>query len=201
MNTNPDDPQLARWLDDAMHGEELAAFEAAMANQPEALAARAADRQWRELIGSVLPAEQAPPYPDFFNARVLRTIREQSAAPTAVARKRFAWSSLFMPLAACAGMVLALFLGAQSHRAPAEVVIEGAPRAIPVEPFVYTPESGVMAEYFASANASATVIVLNGVAAIPDSTDFSMPTSQLDAPRDHAATAEIEPEDSDVQSL
>ena len=51
--------------------------------------------------------------------------------------------------------------------------VAGAPRAIPVDPVVYTPENGVNAEWFTSSEASATVIVLNGINAIPDSMDFS----------------------------
>jgi anti-sigma factor RsiW len=200
MNTNPDDTKLAMWLDDELHGEELAAFEAGAGSQPELRAARAEVRRCRELLGSALPAAEEPPYPDFFNHRVARAIHALAPQP-AVVRRRFSWSSLVMPLAACAGMALAFWLGVKSHAAPADVVVAGAPRAIPVEPFVYTPESGVMAEYFASTKASATVIVLNGVAAIPDSIDFSSSSSRLDAPRASEATAVIEPENNDSHGL
>jgi hypothetical protein len=78
-----------------------------------------------------------------------------------------------MPLAACAGMALAFWVGTKSRQAEPVYNVAGAPRAIPVDPLLYTPEKGVDAEWFASDPASATVIVLNGVAAIPDSTDFS----------------------------
>jgi hypothetical protein len=80
-----------------------------------------------------------------------------------------------MPLAACAGMVLAFWLGMKTQSAPAmpEYDVAGAPRAIPVEPIIYTPDGGVEAEWFASSDAAATVIVLNGVEAIPDEMDFS----------------------------
>ena len=67
----------------------------------------------------------------------------------------------------------------------------GAPRAIPVEPVVYTPETGVNAELFASSDASATVIVLNGVTAIPDATDFSE-TVYVPMDREIDSTADIE---------
>ena len=75
--------------------------------------------------------------------------------------------------------------------------VAGIPRAIPVEPLVYTPESGVEAERFSSKNASATVIVLNGVAAIPDATDFSTTASRQE-PRPGDATAELEPESNET---
>jgi len=201
MNMNPDETTLAKWLDDPLHGEELAADDAGAGSPPEALAARAEDRRWRELIGTALPASQEPPYPDFFNLRVARAIREQAPAAAVVARRRLFGSSWVMPLAACAGMAFAFWLGAKTAASPPEVVVAGAPRAIPVESFVYTPETGVRAESFASAGASATVIVLNGVAAIPDSTDFSAPTSQQDAVPGRRATAVLELERTDAPSL
>jgi len=82
-----------------------------------------------------------------------------------------------MPAAACAGMMLTFWLGTKTHGSSGEVDVTGAPKAIPVEPLVYTPEKGVEAQCFSSSKASATVIVLNGVDAIPDETDFSDGTS------------------------
>lgn len=201
MNTNPAETKLALWLDDELRGAELAAFETGPGSRPEAQAAREEVRRWRARIGAALPAAQEPPYPEFFNQRVARAIRESAPEPAVVVKRRLAWSSWIMPLAACVGMVFAFWLGVKTSAVVPEVVVAGAPRAIAVEPFVYTPESGVRAEYIASSKASATVIVLNGVAAIPDSTDFSTPTSQLDAARERDATAELEPERNDTQGL
>ena len=47
-------------------------------------------------------------------------------------------------------MVLAFWMGTKTQSGPPEVVVAGAPRAIPVEPIVYTPERGVKADWFAS---------------------------------------------------
>lgn len=98
-----------------------------------------------------------------------------------------------MPTVACAGMVVTFWLGTQSSRpAPiAEVDVTGAPKAIPVDPLLYTPESGVVAECFSSAGAEATVIVLSGVDAIPDDTDFSETVSSSSS-GEIDATAAIE---------
>lgn len=73
-----------------------------------------------------------------------------------------------MPVAACAGMVLTFGIGRQMSSR------EDAPLAVvpSQKPVLYTPEEGVDAEWFAS-TAEATFIVLQGVSAIPDSTDFS----------------------------
>ena len=71
-----------------------------------------------------------------------------------------------MPVAACAGMVLAFGIGRLGFTDRSPLVV--APAA---KPAVYTPEDGVDAEWIAGSGA--TVIVLQGVSAIPDSMDFS----------------------------
>ncbi|MEO5916145.1 MAG: hypothetical protein ABIS50_18050 [Luteolibacter sp.] len=172
MNTNPDEATLALWLDDELTGEQLAAVESWAITQPDQMAAREEVRKWRTMMASAIPAAEEPPYPDFFNSRVLQAIRDSAPKTEPVRKRPFSWNSWLMPLAACAGMVFAFWIGKKSSTA-VNYDVAGAPKAIPVEPVVYTPEKGVDAEWFASARASATVIVLNGVAAIPDSTDFS----------------------------
>lgn len=175
MNTNPDEATLALWLDDELTGEDLAAVEAWAMRQPEQIAAREEIRGWRATMAAALPAAEEPPFPDFFNSRVLQTIREQTPQPAAVVpTRKFSWGSLWMPMAACAGMAFAFLVGKQTST-PAEVaaVVAEAPRQIVMKPAIYTPEQGVKAEWFASEEASATIIVLEGVTAFPDSMDFA----------------------------
>lgn len=196
MNINPDETRLAMWLEDELHGEELAAFEASVAGRPELLAAREEARRWRGMMAAALPASEEPPYPEFLNQRVMHGIRSLEARKSAVVAREggsFSWRQWFMPMAACAGMVIAFWLGGKQAGGPPEIDVTGAPRAIPVEPILYTPESGVSAEWFASAEASATVIVLNGVDAIPDATDFSE-TVFLNQERAADSTAGLERE-------
>ena len=186
MNTNPDEVTLALWLDDELTGEELAAVEAWAAGQPAQLAAREEIRRWRATVANAIPASEEPPYPDFFNTRILQAIG-QSEVRKPEARVPF-WKSWLVPAAAFAGMALAFWVGTQSGGRVFDVA--GAPRAIPVaEPLLYAPESGVDAELVSSPKAGATVIVLNGVAAIPDSTDFSH-TAYLPGEREIDSTAE-----------
>ena len=177
MNMNPDEAKLAQWLDDELTGEDLASFEVWALSQPEHVAAREETRRWRKLIASAIPNSEEPPYPDFFNSRIAHGIREQSPKPAPGEPKPAFWKSWLMPTAACAGMILTFWIGAksQSQKLP-EIDVAGAPKAIPVEQIIYTPESGVNAELFASDHASSMVIVLNGIAAIPDSMDFSATT-------------------------
>jgi len=177
MNTTPDETTLARWLEDELEGDELAAIEAWVSGHPEHLAERERVRKWRAMISGAVPAAEEPPYPDFFNSRVAQAIKESTPQPAVATKTRAGWIKFLMPAAACAGMMLTFWLGTKTHSGPVEVDVTGAPKAIPVEPLVYTPEKGVEAECFSSSKASATVIVLNGVDAIPDETDFSGSTT------------------------
>lgn len=190
MNTNPDEATLALWLDDELTGEALAAVEAWAVSQPGQIAAREDIRRWRATMAAAIPASEEPPYPEFFNSRVLHAIREEKPKAAAAVKPPFSWNSWVMPLAACAGMALAFWIGKKSQSVP-EYDVSNAPRAIVVDPVLYTPESGVKAEWFASAKASATVIVLNGVTAIPDATDFSE-TVYLPGDREIDSTADSE---------
>lgn len=175
MNTPPDDTTLALWLDDELEGEELAQVEAWAADQPEQLAAREEVRRWRRMISESLAAAEEPPAGEFFNERIQHALREPATAtrtPSPKRASRGAWNSLWMPLAACAGMVLAFWLGGLIQ--PQDSPIAGdVPNTDPSTPHLYTPEQGVNAQWISSAEASATVIVLDGVSAIPDEVDFT----------------------------
>jgi hypothetical protein len=194
MNTNPDEVTLALWLEDELSGEELTAMEAWAGGHPDQLAARDQARRWRATMAAAMPGTVEPPYPDFFNNRVMHALRQPSTPVETTAKKSFFRGSWWMPATACVGMALTFWAGKNSQVASTpELDFANAPRAIPVEPTIYTPETGVKAVWFASTEASATVIVLNGVAAIPDSTDFPETAYLPPAPGDFA-TASIETE-------
>lgn len=182
MNTNPDDETLALWLDDGLAGVELAKFEATLAGQPEKFSERAEIRRLKEQLALALPLAEEPPYADFFNHRVMRSIGESGRAAAPVAEKSrawFCWKLWGMPLAACVGMALAFFVGMESqHGETGGINVTNAPRAIPVETFVYTPDVGVKARWFESDSASAAVLVLSGIEPIPDQVDFSETAGQ-----------------------
>jgi hypothetical protein len=197
MNTNPHETRLALWLDDELTGDDLAEMEAWAATRPEQLAAREDVRSFRKMMAANLPASEEPPYPDFFLSRVNQGIRElqRAEAPVKPAAVVPFWKSWMMPLAACAGMVLAFGIGKRSGGAP-----DGLAVVPPAAPAVYTPEEGVNAVWFSSTDAGANVILLQGVSAIPDSTDFSetvyVPTARES---DRTATRETETRDSAKQ--
>lgn len=191
---NPDETKLALWLDDELSGDELVEMDAWAANQPEQLAAREELRSFRNMMSENIPADEELPYPDFFLSRIHQGIREMEAGetkPAASARSKTSfWKSWLMPAAACAGMVLAFGIGRQSSEK--ETVTAINPPVM--QPVVYTPEEGVNAEW--SSSAGSTLIVLQGIAAIPDSMDFSetvyIPTARES---DRTANREHKPKD------
>jgi hypothetical protein len=75
-------------------------------------------------------------------------------------------------------MAVSFWLGTKTVGGP-QVVIAPRPEPVPAvvqvaqAPAVYTPERGVAAEWFSSDEAAATVIVLEGLEALPDTLDFS----------------------------
>ncbi len=192
MNTNPDETRLALWLDDELSGQDLTDMDAWAAGNPDQLAARDELRSYRALMRENVPASEEPPYPDFFLTKIRQGIRESETAkqkPEVTAVKRALvpfWRSWLMPAAACAGMVFAFGIGKQSRNPSVPLAI--VPNLSPV---VYTPQEGVNAEWFSSNNAGATVIVLQGVSAIPDSTDFSE-TVYVPTARESDRTATLE---------
>lgn len=176
MNTKTDETLLARWLEDDLEGAELAAFERDIADDAGRFAERERIRALKRDLATLLPSSVEPPYPDFFNSRIERAIREQSGPLAEPVARRSGWRAFWMPATAVAGMALAFWLGTKAGTRT-EVVAAPAPPPVEIaeapQPGLYTPERGVDAEWFSSEDAEATVIVLEGVDAIPDSMDFS----------------------------
>ncbi len=200
MNTNPDETKLAMWLDDELSGAELAEMNTWATAHPEHLAAREELRKFRNMLTQNIPASEEPPYSDFFLTRINQGIRELETVPAAVAQSNTGSSlkSWFMPLAACAGMVLAFSIGRQSGTTTTSVVVDDNPKTI-AAPLVYTPEEGVFAEWVPSTHNSASVILLKGVTAIPDSTDFSE-TVYVPTARESDRTATLETDSTENSS-
>lgn len=185
----PDEETLARWVDDELDAASASAVDAWAAAQPEWLARREQARRLTPLLRAGLPAAEEPTYADFFNARIRREIAREAAQiapadPVLVpAAGIWRW---FLPATAVAGMALCFWIGMRVG--PSPVSSAAAPVVTPINtvPVVYTPEKGVKAAYYSSSPADAMVIVLDGVAAIPDS--FEIPeTAAVDEPADSTA--------------
>lgn len=180
----PDEELLALWVDDALEGAPVAEVEEWAAARPEWLERREVARQLTPVLRTGLAVTDLP-YPDFFNARIAREIARGTVTPMVV-RPSSLWR-WFLPTTAVAGMMLCFWAGTRMVGTPASPA--STPVAAAFAPSLYTPEKGVKADYFASEPADAIVIVLDGVAAIPDS--FEIPDTAAVRPPE-AATADID---------
>ncbi|MFT3990473.1 MAG: hypothetical protein QM680_03595 [Luteolibacter sp.] len=192
MNTNPDEAKLALWLEDELHGEEHAAFDAWASARPEQISAREEIRHWKRLLTGNVPASEEPPFPDFFNSRVMQAIRETAApVPEATVERKVSFFSTFrswfMPASAFAGMALAFWVGMKTQTPSAKPMASTPPAKVELQPIVYTPDAVVNAVW--RNHDEASVIVLQGVQPIPDETEFPE-TASADLPRDIDSTAE-----------
>lgn len=125
----------------------------------------------RSELQTHLPAEVEPPYPDFFNAHLERLIREDEMvdAPAAspVKQARSVWLGWLLPAAGAA--ILAFFAGTQL-RGPEKPMAGAVATALPV---VYSPITSVRPEAILDEDTGGTVIILEGLAAIPDNVDLA----------------------------
>jgi len=182
MNTKPDEIQMALWLEDELEGAERDQLDAWAAGHPELLQQRDELRAWKGWMKQALPVAESVPQPEFFQARVSREIRTLDAAreSSAVVARGGGWRGILLPVASAAGMAFCFWLGGRYGNGVGGAVAAGT-AAQPVmasgalTPVLYTPESQVAAHAFNSDGAAATVIVLEGVDAMPDS--FEVPDS------------------------
>ena len=109
------------------------------------------------------------------------------------------WGDGLIALAAGLGMAFTFWLGIHSRSIPVvetiaemtatDEMIQLADAADDLPATVYTPVSGVSAECIDSETASATIVVLEGLAAIPDETDLTRQTAASNSPREIDSTA------------
>lgn len=176
MNEAPDEALLTLWMDGELDGDELARVEAWARDHPELLAERDAVLAMRGHIRENIPASVEPPYPDFFNQRIMHRIDDELARASAdrhsgengniwqlFSGKLYRW--LAFP-AATAVMVLCFYLGTLTKDGSGQPAAQTI--ALTAAPTIYTPDGDVRAAMFSSEEAGATVIVLEGLEDIPD---------------------------------
>jgi hypothetical protein len=184
MNMNPDETQIALWLDDEMSGDELAEMDAWAVNQPERIRQREDLRRFRSQIATLIPASEPLPFAEFFMARIQQGMRTQEARSS-----RIVWKTWLMPMAACASMIFAFSLGRGT------LAFEKDQASAPATS-LYIPEEGVSAAWVAGSKSKPGIIVLEGVRAIPDSIDFSE-TVYVPSLRESDSTATHQPKNAE----
>ena len=155
---------LIRWLDGEMTADERRAFEATLQNDPELAAEAESMRQLSESLKTHLPAEMPVPHADFFNSQIqvriaqmeLDDAREREKATESTA----GWLSwLRMPWlagAAAAAFAIAGLVWTQNSSSGTSTIAS-----------TYTPNPSVHAQVFHSADAQATVLMLDGLEPVP----------------------------------
>lgn len=163
MTDNTRNELLTKWLDGEITGSERAVVEEAFQADADFCAEAQSLQEMRGLLaedsGDVLP------HGDFFNSQLTRRIERESFAPVDEKPARQSWlQRLILPIA-FGGMAASFLFGMMA--APNAVV----PAASSVTATVYSPAGNVTAEVIDSSQGS-TVIVLNGLDAIPDDIDL-----------------------------
>jgi hypothetical protein len=166
MKTPSENHDLCRWLDGEMNDTERASFEEQLKLNP-ALAKEASElRALSATLRSHLPAEMKIPHADFFNSQIQVRIAQMEADESLLKQSTLAgWTNLLQwlrqPWIAAAGAVaLAVFsfvLFRPAPVAPSNSTILSS----------YTPNTHVRAHTFHDESAAATVLMLDGLDAIP----------------------------------
>lgn len=165
MKTQPDETDLTRYLDGEMDAAERAAFESSLAAHPELRT----DLESMNLLGEVLrknvAAEREVPHADFFNSQIQVRIAQEEidrkrAAPAGAGGGWLGWlRQPWFVAAATALVAVAAFVAWENRGSSAQdtsIVLS-----------TYTPNPTVQARAYHSEDANATVLLLDGLAALP----------------------------------
>jgi anti-sigma factor RsiW len=163
MNPNHDEQELARWIDGEMTAVETTAFEARLSNEPALRGEADMLRSLHDALKQGFPVIESMPNGDFFNHQIMEQLRQETA-PRAAAETApsilsivFSWFNSPLRLAIPALLAVA-----------ALQVTWMQPKAETVVLSTYAPMTGVQASTYHSPEADATVLILDGLTAIPD---------------------------------
>lgn len=160
MNTPPDDQLLARWLDNELSPEERTRFEAMMAADPALREEAQSMKTLGDSIRANVTFERTVPHADFFNSQIQERIaaHQRAEARGKAAAGTTSWLDwLRMPWAlAGAAAVLAAGFFLMRGEAPHTEILS-----------LYAPNASVHAAVSYSDDANATVLLLDGLDAIP----------------------------------
>ncbi len=175
MKNNLTEEDFLLWSDDELEGERLEKVNAHLGGNP----ALRGDLENFAVVGEALreeiPSVQEPPYRDFFNTRVMRAVHDERSSRVSAAEARpslFAklrWLSL--PLTAGA-LALAFAAGMKMAPESSDAVTFASPQE--EAPSVYLPSANMKANVVTGSDHEVSLIVMDGLQAIPDDVDFSV---------------------------
>ncbi len=157
-------PDWMRWLDGEMPATDRAAFEQRLEADPAAQKELEAALQLSQWIKQGLPADMAIPHADFFNSQIQVRLAQEDAADrrAAASAGKPSWATwLKMPwlVGAAAAAVVAVTLLKPSG--------DGTSAADTLVMSTYAPNPKVVVSTFHSAEAEATVLMLEGLDELP----------------------------------
>lgn len=159
MNPNHDEELLARWLDNELSADERTAFDARLSADDSLRREAEVMQSLRSSLQAAFPRHTEVPHADFFNSRIQQRIEElraEEARNATVARPAFHWLSMRWLAFAAACVVLGSTFWFWQQEGPATIVMA-----------TYAPHTGVTASTFHSNDARATVLMLDGLEAVP----------------------------------
>lgn len=163
MKPTSDEELLARWLDGELNDAERASFEARLEAEPSLRAEAEAMKQISTAMQEGFQRQVEIPHADFFNSQIQERIEElrreeAKASPVSdvLPGGMFGWFAKKWIIAGAAAlclMIAALQLGQSGN---ATVVLS-----------TYAPNNAIRANAYHSDDADATVLMLDGLAAVP----------------------------------
>lgn len=162
MKTPSEDHDLIRWLDGEMNAAELASFTARLESDPALKSEAEMMQRMSSDLRSSLPAEMPVPFGDFFNSQIqMRIAKEEAAAPES-RESRASWMDWFrLPGFATLAAVSAAVVIA------AVMIIQQSPSGDSYVLSTYAPNQKVQVNSYHSAEARATVLMLDGLEELP----------------------------------
>ena len=174
MKNDRKEELLTRWMDDGLSDEELCELEPVLAEHPELYEERADYVRLRQELQASIPAEVEPPFPDFFNSRLERMVREEGrgASKTDLPQGAGAFNRMWiwwMAPAATAAVVAAFLLGMKS----AQPATQGGVVDAAAGSEVYSPLASVSTEVILDRESDSTLLVVEGLDPLAD-TDLAI---------------------------
>lgn len=159
MKTPSEDHDLIRFLDGEMSDAERASFQARMDADPMLKSEVQMMQRMSADLRTHLPAEMPVPYADFFNSQIqVRISQEEPITLPAVRTSWFDWIRIPTLMTAAAAVAIGGFMVLQKQTTQTGNSVVHS---------IYVPNPSVQARTFHSEDAQATVLILEGVEAMP----------------------------------
>ncbi|MGJ8694741.1 MAG: anti-sigma factor family protein [Verrucomicrobiaceae bacterium] len=171
---------LVKSVDGTLAKDESEQLKILLAAKPELQGEVETMRNLKQTMQDSLPVSVEPPYPDFFNSRLMRKIELEVASNQPKEKAKNWWASIqwaWLPAGALS-LVLA-FLAGQRLSSPVQDGQMVSQRTTNDLPSVYFAEESLNAEVISDSDGHVSAIVVSGLNAINDNAAFADSTAAL----------------------